>query len=131
MGRRSASQGCVAIGNQDASCSRQPRPLGLPLNPLECGRYCCRAVAATSSALGVNTDICCGRSTPTTPPRVVCTVWQLVTTRDTPTAPPRMYRCSLACMVGTSSTYALMASFAHRSTLVTLWEQPETGAGSV
>src|SRR5712691_6039704 len=36
MGRRSSSQGCVATGNQGASCSRQPRPLGLPLNPLEC-----------------------------------------------------------------------------------------------
>src|SRR5215510_14031133 len=65
--------------------------------------YCCLAVAATSAALGVNTDICCGRATPTTPPRVVCTVWQLVTTRDTPKAPPRMYRRSLASMVGTSS----------------------------
>src|SRR5215467_1556840 len=39
MGRRSASQGCVATGNQGASCSRHPRPLGLPLNPLECGNY--------------------------------------------------------------------------------------------
>src|SRR5215471_16011965 len=39
MGRRSASQGCVATGNQGASCSRQPRPLGLPLNPLECESY--------------------------------------------------------------------------------------------
>src|SRR6516162_1715559 len=37
MGRRSSSQGCVATGNQGASCSRRPRPLGLPLNPLECG----------------------------------------------------------------------------------------------
>src|SRR6266436_4819452 len=39
MGRRSSSQGCVATGNQGASCSRQPRPLGLPLNPLECDFY--------------------------------------------------------------------------------------------
>src|SRR5262252_2350736 len=31
------SQGCVAAGNQGASCSPQPRSLGLPLNPLECG----------------------------------------------------------------------------------------------
>ena len=37
MGRRSASQSCVATRNQGASWSRQPRPLGLPLNPLECG----------------------------------------------------------------------------------------------
>ena len=36
MGRQSSSPGCVATGNQGASCSRQPRPLGLPLNPLEC-----------------------------------------------------------------------------------------------
>ena len=36
MGRRNSSQGCVATGNQGASGSRQSRPLGLPLNPLEC-----------------------------------------------------------------------------------------------
>src|SRR5262245_37390901 len=39
MGRRSSSQGCVATGNQGASCSRQPRPLWLPLNPLECEQF--------------------------------------------------------------------------------------------
>src|SRR5215471_15690803 len=39
MGRRSSSQGCVATGNQGASRSRQPRPPGLPLNPLECGIF--------------------------------------------------------------------------------------------
>jgi hypothetical protein len=38
MGRRSSSHGCVATGNQGAGCSRQPRPPGLPLNPLECGK---------------------------------------------------------------------------------------------
>src|SRR5262249_26890095 len=37
MGRQSSSPGCVATGNQGASCSTQPRSLGLPLNPLECG----------------------------------------------------------------------------------------------
>src|SRR4029450_2247689 len=39
MGRRSSSQGCIATGNQGAGCSRQPRPPGLPLNPLECGIF--------------------------------------------------------------------------------------------
>src|SRR6266480_4390493 len=39
VGRRSSSPGCVATGNQGAICSPQPRPLGLPLNPLECGLY--------------------------------------------------------------------------------------------
>src|SRR5215467_23644 len=39
MGRRSSSQDCVAPGNQGASCSPQPRPLGLPRNPLECGNF--------------------------------------------------------------------------------------------
>src|SRR5262249_49545551 len=37
MGRRSASQGWVATGHQGASCSRQPRLLGLPLNLGESG----------------------------------------------------------------------------------------------
>jgi hypothetical protein len=37
MGCRSSPQSCVAKGNQGASCSPQLRPLGLPLNPLECG----------------------------------------------------------------------------------------------
>src|SRR5262245_463240 len=39
MGRRSASRGCVATGNQGARCSRRPRPLELPLNPLECALF--------------------------------------------------------------------------------------------
>src|ERR1051325_6247096 len=37
MGRRSSSQDCVTTGNQSANCTPQPRPLGLPLNPLERG----------------------------------------------------------------------------------------------
>src|SRR5713101_1253636 len=45
MGCRSSSQGCGATGNQGASCSPQPRPLGLPLNPLECGRLVCELKA--------------------------------------------------------------------------------------
>ena len=35
--RRSASQDWVATGKQGARCSRHPRPLGLPLNWVECG----------------------------------------------------------------------------------------------
>src|SRR5262249_36264000 len=44
MERRSASQSCVATRHQGASWSRQPRPLGLPLNPLECEFFGWRAL---------------------------------------------------------------------------------------
>src|SRR4030095_116585 len=66
MERRSSFQGCVATGNQGASYSRQARPLGLPLNPLECVPF----YVPTGNR---RTHYCCSRTD--CPPSRSCCLW--------------------------------------------------------
>jgi hypothetical protein len=54
--RQSASQGWVATGNHGVSGSLRPSPLGLPLNPLECGHESHHQMRRAAMALNQSSD---------------------------------------------------------------------------